>query len=217
MAFGFKKKKKEEAAEGEAKEGEGGDKEEAKEEKPEGEAKEGEAKGGEEGKEGEGGEAAGEGDAKAKKKKKLIIIGAGVMMVLVMAGAGVFFSGVLGGGEHAEGEEAAAEGEEMPAGAPVFFDLPPLLVNLNTGGKSASFMKATVTLELANEKEVDTVKANLPRLMDNYNTFLREMKASDLYGSAGTYRLREEMLVRANKMLAPVKVKDVLFRELLVQ
>ena len=43
------------------------------------------------------------------------------------------------------------------------------------------------------------------------------MKASDLYGSAGMYRLREEMLLRANTTLAPVKVKDVLFKEILVQ
>jgi len=100
---------------------------------------------------------------------------------------------------------------------PVYYDVPQLLVNLNTGSKTPSFIKATITLELSNPSDVPIAQANLPRLLDSYNTFLREMKASDLYGSAGMYRLREEMLLRANTTLAPVKVKDVLFKEILVQ
>ena len=39
----------------------------------------------------------------------------------------------------------------------------------------------------------------------------------DLRGSAGLYRLREELLVRVNKAAAPAKVSDVLFKEMLVQ
>jgi flagellar FliL protein len=53
--------------------------------------------------------------------------------------------------------------------------------------------------------------------MDAVNTYLRELRASDLSGSAGIQRLREELLIRANKSLAPVKINDVLFKEIVVQ
>lgn len=169
-----------------------------------------------EGAEGESAEDEGGG---GKKKKKLIIIVAAVVLLLVLGGAGAFFMGMFGGGEEKADEHAAADGhsEEEASGAPVYFDIPQMLVNLNTGGKQVSFIKATITLELQKPGDVALVQTNLPRLLDNYNTFLREMRASDLYGSAGIYRLREEMLARANKILAPVKVRDVLFREILVQ
>lgn len=165
--------------------------------------------------EGEGEAAGGEAAPAAKsKKKKLIIIGAAVA-VLALGGGGAFM--FLGGkGKHAE-EEAAAAASAGKEGQPVYFEMPQILVNLNTGGKQVSFIKTTVTLELSSAADMPTVQANLPRLVDSYNTFLREMRASDLYGSSGAYRLREEMLARANKVLAPAKVQDVLFKELIVQ
>jgi flagellar FliL protein len=57
----------------------------------------------------------------------------------------------------------------------------------------------------------------MPRLLDMFQTYLREMRPEELRGSAGTWRLREELLARANIALAPVRVVDVLFIELLVQ
>lgn len=161
------------------------------------------------------GAASPEEEAKARKKKLMLIVAGALVLLLVLGGAGAYFMGVFGHSEHAK----KPGGSDMNAGEnkPVYFDLPQILVNLNTGGKTTSFVKTTVTLELVTPTDVPILQANLPRLMDNYNTFLREMKASDLYGSAGVYRLREEMLVRANKVLAPAKVKDVLFREILVQ
>jgi flagellar FliL protein len=197
----FKKKKKQDEAPV-ANEDEGGAAAEA--EKPEAGGE------GEEGATPDGAESAEE--LAKKKKKKLIIIIAAVVVVLLLAGAGAYF--MLGGGHDSKIE---ADPKGMEVSKPVYFDLPQILVNLNTGGKTTSFIKTTITLQLEKSEEVPVVQANLPKLIDNYNTFLREMKATDLYGSAGVYRLREEMLTRANQILAPVKVKDVLFREILVQ
>jgi flagellar FliL protein len=173
--------------------------------------------------EGEKGEGEGEGDGEGappakKSKKKLIIIIAAVLVLLIAVGAGLFFSGILGGESH----ENKATGEELgPDGKPitqaVFYTLPEFLINLNTGGKQTSFLKATVILEVKNALDVPLIEANLPRLMDGYNTYLRELRASDLSGSAGIQRLREELLLRANKALAPVKINDVLFKQIVVQ
>lgn len=175
----------------------------------------------EEGAEGEGAEGAegGEGAAPPKKsKKKLIIIAAAVVVLLAAIGAGLFFSGILGG---EESSEHAVEGEIGPDGKPVlkavFYTLPDFLVNLNTGGKQTSFLKAVIVLEVPQQGDVATIEANLPRLMDSFNTYLRELRASDLSGSAGTQRLREELLLRANQALAPIKINDVLFKSIVVQ
>jgi flagellar protein FliL len=64
---------------------------------------------------------------------------------------------------------------------------------------------------------VARLQAVMPRVIDNFQVYLRELRVEDLRGSAGVYRLREELLVRVNSAAAPVKVRDVLFKEMLVQ
>jgi flagellar FliL protein len=43
------------------------------------------------------------------------------------------------------------------------------------------------------------------------------MRPEELRGSAGTYRLREELLARANLAATPARVTDVLFTQMLIQ
>jgi flagellar FliL protein len=43
------------------------------------------------------------------------------------------------------------------------------------------------------------------------------MRPDELRGSAGSYRLREELMARANIAVAPARVTEILFIELLVQ
>ena len=175
------------------------------------------AKGGDaEAKEGEGeGEEGEEGHAKGKKsKKKLIIIAAAVIVLLAGAG-GAYFMGLFG--KHEEKAAADVGKDGKPVEKQVFYTLPEFIVNLNSSGKQSSFLKASIILDLAQQGDVAQVEANLPRLLDAFNTYLRELRPSDLAGSAGIQRLREELLVRANKTLAPVKINDVLFKEIIVQ
>ncbi len=46
---------------------------------------------------------------------------------------------------------------------------------------------------------------------------MRELRASDLEGSSGVYRLREELLRRVNIAVYPAKVDAVLFKDIVVQ
>lgn len=182
------KKDEKDAKKGDAKEGEG-----------EGEAKEGEAA------EGEG--------APKKSKKKLIIIGAIALVVLIAGAAGAYFAFFS---KHEETAEEGKAGDKAAAKA-VYYSLPEFLVNLNSGGKQTSFLKMTVILELESQLDVLPLEGDLPKLMDSFNTYLRELRSSDLSGSAGIQRLREELLLRANNAVAPIKVRDVLFKEIIVQ
>ncbi len=156
-----------------------------------------------------------------KKKGLFIIIG---IVVLLGGAAGAYFmglfDGMLGKGEKQE-EVLTTEGEEAE-GTPVeavttYYDLPDLLVNLSTTTNQTSFLKMKVTLELPSQADLDAAQQKLPAIMDHFNTYLRDLRATDLSGSAGMYRLREELLIRANKTMAPNKVSNILFREILVQ
>ena len=141
------------------------------------------------------------------------------ILLLVGAGAGVYFSGLLdsllGGGS---AQEQGAEGEEgMEAAPAVFYDLPELLVNLNSSGRTPSFLRLSVSLELRPGAQPAVLERALPRIVDNFQVYLRELRVEDLSGSAGLQRLREELLARVNAAAQSNVVKDVLFKEMLVQ
>lgn len=154
-------------------------------------------------------------------KKKILLIA--IPLVLILGGAaGAYFTGLLDpllGVEDTatsgEGGDGADSGE--PAGPVAFTDLPEILVNLNTTGRKSSFLKIRVSLELPNALDVPQVEAVQDRVVDAFQVYLRELRVEDLKGSAGMYRLREELLARVNAAVAPVKVNDVLFKEMLVQ
>ena len=173
-----------------------------------------EAEDGEDGDEEEGGESS----KKQGGKKKLLLFVALALFLVVGGAAGAYFSGLLepliamlGGAD-----ETAAEETTGPVEA-VFFDLPEILVNLNTGRRKSTFLKIRVSLELENAEDVARIEAVMPRIIDNFQVYLRELRVEDLKGSAGMYRLREELLTRVTLAAAPSKVSDVLFKEMLVQ
>jgi flagellar FliL protein len=147
-------------------------------------------------------------------KKKLIIIVGLVLFLLVGGVAGAYFTGLLnpllGGDENPAGEDG------IPQDA-VFYDMEELLVSLNTAGREAAFLKIKISLELEKLEDVPKVESLLPRVIGNFQIYLRELRIEDLKGSAGMYRLREELLKRVSAAIAPIKVNDVLFKEMLVQ
>lgn len=174
--------------------------------------------------------------AKKGGKKKLIVL-VGLVLLLAGAGAGLWFGGILppllgmgkkadphaaeAGQGHGDGKgdaKADAKGGKPEAKPqPVFMDLPEIIANLNAGPRRNSFIKLRPKLELARQEDEAAVKAAMPRLMDLFQTYLREMRPEELRGSAGTYRLREELLARANIAVAPARIVDVLFPEIIVQ
>ena len=171
--------------------------------------------------EGEGAEGEGaESGKKGSKKMLLIIIGAAVLVVIGGV-AGAWFTGLLDPviamvtGSPPESSSGGKEGTGAP-GDPVFLDLPEILVNLNTGGRKATYLKMRVSLELQNPLDVPKVEGQMTRVMDTFNVFLRELRIEDLKGSAGMYRLREELLARVSIAVSPIQVNDILFKEMLV-
>ena len=61
------------------------------------------------------------------------------------------------------------------------------------------------------------IKPSMPRVTDIFQTYLRELRPTDLNGSAGLFRLKEELTRRVNYAVAPNQVSAVLFKEIVVQ
>ena len=155
----------------------------------------------------EGAEAAA---APKKSKKKLIIMAAAVLLLVGGGGATWFFF------FRAHGEEMHAEAAAPKA--PIFVDVPEVLVNLvGAPGERIQYLKVKVVLEVKEEKQAEAIKPTLPRVTDIFQTYLRELRPADLTGSAGLFRLKEELTRRVNVAIAPDQVNAVLFKEIVVQ
>ena len=98
------------------------------------------------------------------------------------------------------------------------FNLPTMTVNLNNDdGSAPAFMKLTIALEVANEEVMQEIQPRMAKVVDAFQVYLRELRKSDLEGSAGIYRLKEELRRRVNIAIFPAQVQSILFKEILVQ
>ncbi len=174
-----------------------------------------------------------EGGGKKLNAKKIILFVVVPLFLLVGAGGGLYFTGkldsLLGKGEEAaegeHGKTADAHGKEEKGkkgghgehgGAGYFVQIPNMLVNLTSEGQPR-YLRLSVQLELASAEDQVAVEGVMPRVVDQFQTYLRELRVKDLRGSAGIYRLQIELLNRVNAAAYPVEVKDVLFQEILIQ
>jgi flagellar FliL protein len=157
-------------------------------------------------------EAAAEGaEAAPAPKGKLKLIIAVALLLTIVGGGGAWFFLFKGQGEEKHAEVVAPK-------PPSFVEVPDMLVNLvGSPGERVQYLKVKVVLEVKEEKLVEAIKPTLPRVTDLFQTYLRELRPSDLNGSAGMFRLKEELTKRVNLALAPNAVTAVLFKEIVVQ
>src|SRR5258708_20708832 len=141
------------------------------------------------------------------------------MKVLIIGGAAlVVLAGTVGGGYYFFTRKHEPKPEASTVKPAVFVDLPEVLVNLsNTGSERTQYLKIKIVLELADQPMVAKITPVMPRVMDAFQTYLRELRPSDLDGSAGLYRLKEELTRRVNASIAPSRVNAVLFKETVLQ
>ncbi len=188
-----------------------------------------------------------DGAAPAKKKLPLLFIVVPAALVVLGGGGGAAFfmmqpkpAAAEDGGHGAEkkdgghgkkaekkggGHGAAASGPadaslgviaEGPDGV-TFFTLPDMVVNIQAPDGRPTFLKLKLTLETRDAHVAEQLQAEMPRMQDMFQGFLRELRPEDLAGSTGTFQLRAEILRRVNLIAAPGKVDAVLIEEMLVQ
>jgi flagellar protein FliL len=147
----------------------------------------------------------------AAPKGKLKLIIAALLVLLVVSGVATWFFFF----RH-HGEEMHAEAP--PPKPPVFLEVPDMMVNLaGLPGERVQYLKVRVVLEIKEDKQVEAIRPSLPRVTDIFQTYLRELRPSDLNGSAGLFRLKEELTRRVNAAVSPAQISAVLFKEIVVQ
>ena len=157
-------------------------------------------------------EGAAEAAAAAPKGKLKLVIA--VVAVLAIAGGGATWFFFM---RH-HGEEGHVEAAAPPPKPPSYVEVPDMLVNLiGLPGERVQYLKAKIVLEVKEEKQVEAIKPSLPRVTDIFQTYLRELRPGDLNGSAGLFRLKEDLTRRVNAAVSPNQVSAVLFKEVVVQ
>jgi flagellar FliL protein len=143
-----------------------------------------------------------------QKKKKIAIISA--VAVLVLSGAGVFIKNL----DH-EKElkmEAVADQKVM------FIPLEEMTVNLRNGVENnAAWLRIKVSLEVHGKNNYDTVSQMTPKIVDVFQTYLKELRKTDLDGSFGIYKMKDEMMLRINTIIYPARIEAILFQEFIMQ
>jgi len=173
-------------------------------------------------------------------KRKLIMIVAPLILVIILGAAGyIFFLKPSGGGEpagqveqaaaEAQGEDAdtateeeAGEGEGEGEGDLYFggksniFEMKPFVVNLqdNSGTR---YLKLTIGVELDSNASKKELKKMKPRVRNSLIILLSSKSYTEIGSIQGKYKLRDEIVERINNVLQGDKVKTVYFTEFVVQ
>ncbi len=148
---------------------------------------------------------------------KLVLFGAIGVVVLLMGGGAAYYFFLRGPDKSAE--LAANAPEALPATPPniVYADMPDIIVNIQGADAAPAYLKLSVSLELDSAEEKAGITALMPRVVDQFQGYLRELRIDDLKGSAGIVRLKEELIRRVNSAAAPYRVHDVLLKQMIVQ
>ncbi len=155
---------------------------------------------------------------------KLLLIALGVLIVVVGGAGGAYMFGALDSllgleiSAEAAKKEAAEKAAAEAALPPVFYDFPVLVVDLKQTSKRrrSPFIKIKVVAELA-EKNEDRLKQIEVKILDGFQTHLREQTREDVAGKAGTDKLRITFLEIVNNAMAPGRVEAVHFRQIILQ
>jgi len=90
-------------------------------------------------------------------------------------------------------------------------------VNLVSDGGGSRFLKLALAVEVDDQSTAERIERLAPRIVDSFQLYLRTLTPADLRGPGSMFRLKEDLHVRIHEAIAPAEVRDVLFKEMVVQ
>ena len=161
----------------------------------------------------------GDNQGEDKKGNKLVIILLAIIILLfAFAGAGgaLYYFGFLD--EYIEQYlDIKPEEEEQQLQTSAFMQLDEMLVSVTSNANKQQYLKLKLSLELVKAEDQPAIEGVLPRVIDRFQTFLRELRVEELQGSAGLYRIKEELLTRINLVIRPLRIREVLISDMVLQ
>ena len=147
--------------------------------------------------------------------KKILIIFILPLVLLLGAGAGAFFFGLIPGfgaetnveTEAKLSKKRAAERKVVPEAfnkaslMSLEFWMDEFVINLRTQRRKPVFLLFSMALILSGEEAKSKVKLLEPRIRDSVNIFLSSLTPEQLSGYDGIRMLRQEIWNRANEIL----------------
>ncbi len=147
-----------------------------------------------------------------KRRRLPLFAAAGAVVLLAAAAAGLSFTGIVRLPFLSPPKPKQAVIQQVQ-----FIRMPELVANLDAGPDADSYAKMQAELEVTDAASAAAVNSQMPALIDLFQTYLRGMQPNELRGGVGLYRLRQALLARANIVVAPAAVQNVLFVEMVVQ
>lgn len=146
----------------------------------------------------------------SSQKKLIVIIISFIILALIGAGTFFYVRNMLF-------KQNSPKEEKTALLRVVFVSLPEIIVNLKSSKTRGSILKATFMLELNSPQEKEEIERLKPIIVDQFQTFLRELDVGDLQGAVGLERMRQELFNRVNAIITPIKIRRILFRDFLIQ
>lgn len=99
-----------------------------------------------------------------------------------------------------------------------FFTLSPIIINLKSADERRHILKAVFVIESSRLEDKETITHLQPIILDQFQTYLRDLEMSDLQGATGLERIRQELFARVMTLTKPlgVEVRNILFKEFLL-
>ncbi|HFQ89779.1 MAG TPA: flagellar basal body protein FliL [Desulfobulbus sp.] len=164
-----------------------------------------------------GGNQSGEG---GKSKKLLIIIIAAAVVLLLGAGAAVYF--LVLKKEPPPKDKTPEQVKMIEPAAEEQTDIGPMLnidefiVNI-ISQDSSHYVKASMTLELSNEKVLEEAKKRMPQIRDAILLLVGNKTFEELQDLQGKKQLKAELKSKINSFLKTGRVKNIYLTDFVVQ
>lgn len=176
--------------------------------------------------------------------KLFIIIGA-VVLILAGSGVGAWLATGHGQKKHkapaktaaaaeaaetadasaaAEAGDAASDSDDsskQEAKPPVFLPMEQFTVNLQPEGANDQFLQIALTLQVADENQVELIKQYMPQVRSRLLMLLSSKKPSEISSADGKKKLAEEIMAQVkqpfNAQSSPQSVSNVFFTSFVIQ
>lgn len=155
-------------------------------------------------------------------RKKILLILLPLLIVIALA-VGVHHlyrtsSAPAGNGNYSVVEKPSEDENDKSPRLTVFYDLPEIRSQIRVAESNRrENINIKITIELSSVEDVKTIEALLPRINDIILNHTNELTSDEVNGANGLYWLKEELLYRINLVAAPVKVKNLNFKNFEIQ